>query len=310
MLVPYPGPLLKPGAQDVFLYLRPETNGVLVESLLLRVVKSDRFCSRCSVVYLANMPGEFVVRNRIIEQHYAPKIMFARCGKICFTRAMQEKFEAFFRVPFSRAKIIGAFSSQRALGLSYEDLFRLRVTEGDFTVIEGQSIKKYRDHFIVNYDIPAILHKNSRRTDFAVMIFRSLLSREEFHALVEEMREMLVSEKIITSDRPLARTFHYSSGPFEQILDGIGYLFANNGVHLPLPSISFFAYLLENGFYQGSILQALKNPIMRFRQPDGGSVEENLFHYTYNETFAGALAKFESRVERRDDRKKTRFADN
>ncbi len=296
VLVPYPGPLLTPGAQDVFLYLRPESNGVLVESLLLRVVKSRRFCERCSVVYLANMPGDFVIRNRIIEQHYALKIRFARCGRTCFTRAMRKKFEVFFRVPFGEARIIGAFDAGRLLGVTYEDLFTLRVSRDDFTVIEGQSIKKYRGYFIVNYDIPAILHKNSRRTDFAVMIFRSLLDREEFHALVEEMQELLVKEKVVAADRPLARTFHYSSGPFEQILDGIGYLFERDGRHLPLESISFFAYLLGNGVTRRDILRSVRKPIMRFRKPGGDVFEENIFTYTIAESFPGALAKFNQRT--------------
>jgi hypothetical protein len=299
VLVPYPGPLLTPGAQDIFLSLRPEANGVLVESLLLRVVKSKRFCERCSLVYLANMPGDFVIANRIIEQHYRLKIRFARCGRNCFTRDMRRKFESIFHVPFAKACIIGAFLAERRLGISYEDLFRLRVSPEDFTVIEGQSIKKYNDCYIVNYDIPAILHKNSRKTDFAVMIFRSLLSRDEFHAMVEEMREVLVAEKIIAADRPLARTFHYSSGPFEQIMDGIGYLFEKNGRHLPLESISFFAYLLENGVSRRSILRAVRNPIMRFRTPSGNVFEGNLFAYTFDESFAGALEKFRQRTRSR-----------
>jgi hypothetical protein len=270
----------------------------LVESLLLRVVKSKQFCARCSLVYLANMPGDFVMRNRIIEQHYSLKIRFARCGKVCFTGPMQKKFEAVFRVPFSRARIIGSFAAGRVLDLSYEDIFRLRVPPGDFAVIEGQSIKKYHEYFIVNYDVPAILHKNSRRTDFAVMIFRSLLSRDEFHAMVEEMHELLVSEKVVAPDRPLARTFHYSSGPFEQILDGIGYLFENGGVHLPWPSISFFAYLMANDVRTDRILRSIRNPIMRFQPSGGEAFEEDLFTYTTGETYPGALAKFLQSVER------------
>jgi hypothetical protein len=297
ILIPFPGPILTPDAQDVFLSLRPESNGVLVESLLLRVVKSARFCNRCSVVYLANMPGDFVVRNRIVERHYALKIRFARCGKTCFTPAMQEKFEAAFRVSFREARIMGAFAAERELRIPYEDLFRLRVADEDFVVIEGQSVKKYGAVFIVNYDIPAILHRNSRRTDFAVMIFRSLLGPDEFQELVEEMQALLVREHVVSPDRPLARTFHYSSGPFEQILDGIGYLFDGQGTHLPLESISFFAYLLVHRVPKENILRAVRNPIMRFRRPDGTVFEENLFIHTRHETFAGALAKYRERVE-------------
>jgi hypothetical protein len=296
VLIPYTGPLLTPGAQDVFLYLRPEVNGVLMESLLFRVFKSQTYAQKFSVVYLANMTGDFVVKNRIIEQHYALKIRFARFGKICFTRSMQAAFERAFGTPFRDAPIIGSFAVDRVLGLSYEDLFRLRVPPEDFAVIAGQTIKRSGGSFIVNYDIPAILHKNSRRTDFAVMICRSLLSQSEFQELVDEMRRRLVTEGVIPADRPLARSFHFSSGPFEQILDGIGYLFDESIQHLPLPSLSFAAYLGEHGISQETIRRAIRNPIMRFRRADGTLFEENLFTYTIDETYHGALVKFQHRV--------------
>jgi hypothetical protein len=296
VLVPYPGPILEPGAQDVFLYLRPEANGVLVESLLFRVFKSQTYAQKFTVVYLANMTGDFVVKNRIIEQHYALKISFARFGKAAFTRSMQKKFEERFGVPFREARIIPSFGANRLLGLSYEELFRLWVPPENYAVIAGQSVKKYGDWFIVNYDIPAILHKNSRRTDFAVMICRSLLTRSEFHELVTEMHRRLVSEGAIPPDRPLARTFHYSAGPFEQIQDGIGYLFDTEINHLPLHSISFAAYLMANDVGSEAILRAVRHPILRFRDPDGSVFEENLFSYTMDETYPGALEKFNRRV--------------
>ncbi|MBN2352579.1 MAG: hypothetical protein JXD23_08420 [Spirochaetales bacterium] len=296
VLIPYPGPILTPGAQDVFLYLRPEVNGVLVESLLFRVFKSQTYAQKFTVVYLANMTGDFVVKNRIIEQHYALKIMFARFGKAAFTRAMQGKFEEKFGVPFREAKIVPSFGADRLLGMSYEELFKLWVPPENYAVIFGQSVKRYGDWFIVNYDIPAILHKNSRRTDFAVMICRSLLTRREFHELVTEMQHRLVTEGAIPADRPLARTFHYSAGPFEQIQDGIGYLFDAGINHLPLPSISFAAYLMAHGIGKEAIMRAIRHPILRFRTPEGDTFEENLLSYTIDETYPGALEKFNQRV--------------
>jgi hypothetical protein len=296
IIIPYAGPILELGAQDVFLYLRPESNGVLIESLLMRVIKSDMYSKKCSVVYLANMPGDFMIKNRIIEQHYSLKIRFARLGKIAFTRAMQEKFEKIFLISFREAKIIGALAALRLFNLSYEELFKLWVPPHHFAIIDGQTIKKYDGHYIVNYDIPAILHRNSRRTDFAVMLFRSLLTRTEFHYMVEDMHNQLVAENIIKTDRPLSRTFHYSAGPFEQILDGIGYLYDQEARHLPVESISFFAYLLDHGVTKEAIMKAMKNPIMQFRGADNEVFEENLFSYTIDETFKGALEKYLTRV--------------
>jgi hypothetical protein len=296
ILIPYQGPLLKPGIQDIFLYLRPETNGVLVESMLFRVIKGKSiYCNNCQIVYLANIPGDFIHKNRIVEQHYAAKIRFAKAGKKAFTAGMREKFTRLFGVPFKTAPIIGAFQALKRLNLHYEDLFKIWVPPENFRVVCGQSIKLYQGYYIVNYDIPALLHKNSRKTDIAVMICRSGLSKAEYHTLVQEMAERLVEEKVVNRDRPLSRTFHYSSGPFEQILDGIGYLYDSAGKHLPFSSLSFMEYLLKNGCTQEQVLQAVRNPIMRFRT-DEGIIEENIFTRSDDSTYKEALQLFKQRI--------------
>jgi hypothetical protein len=153
-----------------------------------------------------------------------------------------------------------------------------------------------RGYYIVNYDIPALLHKNSRKTDIAVMICRSGLSKEEYHNLVQEMGERLIEEKVVTHDRPLARTFHYSRSPFEQILDGIGYLYDGAGKHLSYSSLSFMKYLLENDCTEEQVLKAIQSPIMRFRTDDG-IIEENIFSITDDATYKEALHLFKQRMD-------------
>jgi hypothetical protein len=297
VIITFPGPSFEPGIQDIFLYLRPETNGVLVESMLLRVIKGNSvYCNKCKIAYLANIPGDFIVKKRIVQQHYGIKIRFARLGKRAFTGSMQKKFTEHFKIPFKDAPIIGSFAALKRFKMPYEDLFKIWVPSENFAVINGQSIKLYQDYFIVNYDIPALLHKNSRKTDIAVMICRSSLSKEEYSALVAEMGKSLVAEKVVAEDRPLARTFHYSSGPFEQILDGIGYLYGNDGSHLHLSSISFMAYLLKHGFSQKQILSAVYNPIMRFRTAEGDYLEENIYSLTKNSTYEEAMGIFSRRL--------------
>lgn len=295
VMIPYPGPCADDETQDVFLYLRPETNGVLIESLLLRIVKNEKYAAHCKVIYLANMPGDYIVRKRIIEQHYALKIKFAHLGKVAFTPFMIKKFENYFLENFFTAKIIGAYEAIHKLKIDPEELFKLWVPPHHFAIINGQTIKYYNGYYILNYDIPALLHKNSRQTDFAVMIFRSSLSRTDFHYLVEDMRSALIAEQILGPERPLSRTFHYSSGPFEQILDGIGYLYNPKGKHLPLDQISFYNYLLRNGISRRAIQRAIRNPIMRFKTEDG-IIEENIFQYTASATYQEALDKFRQRI--------------
>ena len=297
VIIPFTGPLLEPGYQDLFLYLRPETNGVLAESVLLRVIKSNSiYCDKCRIVYLANIPGDFIVKNRIVQQHCGIKVRFARLGKMAFTGNMQKKFSEQFHTPFRKAPIIGAFEACKRLKIHYEDLFKIWVPPDHLTVIYGQSIKLFGNYYIVNYDIPALLHKNSRKTDIAVMICRSSLNKEEHGLLVADMGKRLVAEKVLAGDRPVARTFHYSSGPFEQILDGIGYLYGENGKHLPLSSISFMAYLLRHGFTQKQILYAVRKPIMRFKKDNGEIFEENIFSLTRDTTYPEAMKIFSSRI--------------
>ena len=294
ILIPFKGPVLEPEAQDIFLYLRPESNGVLVESMLFRVLK--HYFEKCQVVYLANIPGDFIIKNKIIEQHNAIKLNFARKGKKAFSPAMCQRFERFFGVSFGSAKIIGAFKALEILPLTEEELFSLWVPPENYTQILGQSIKQYGDYFIVNYDIPAILHKNSRKTDIAVMIFRSYLGRKEFHHMVEDMSNKLIQENVVSPDRSLARTFHYSHGPFEQILDGIGYLYDENGQHLQIENISFLTFLINNKCSANDVLEAVKNPLMKFKLANGQIIEENIFSYTVDDTYSEALTKFKQRI--------------
>jgi hypothetical protein len=47
----------------------------------------------------------------------------------------------------------------------------------------GNTIKKYKGLYIINYDIPSLLHKNNFQTDIAVMLFRVYFSWQEFTAI-------------------------------------------------------------------------------------------------------------------------------
>ena len=71
VLIPYAGVCTDRSCHDVFVYLRPETNGVEVESTLFRVVKGNQeYRETVKLVYLANIHVSFIQRNRIVEQYY------------------------------------------------------------------------------------------------------------------------------------------------------------------------------------------------------------------------------------------------
>jgi hypothetical protein len=298
ILIPYAGPSDDPNVQDIAIYLRPEANGVKVESTILKVIhKNQAYQKTLQIVYLANLPGDFIVAKHVIEEHYAVKIHFCRLGKEAFTQTMKSRFTEHFALPFDEAPVIGAFEALKKLGLSEEELFRLRVPEEDFTKIHRQSVKRYNGYYIVNYDIPALLHKNSAETDVFSMIIRSFLPYTEFHKMINTINLMLEQEKIITNPGLYSHVFHYSKGPFEQILDGIGYVYEEGDRHIPLQSLSFFRYLLARGIDEKQISVAVHEPIMLFRMPDGSEREMHLFEYTFEDAFSAAFEKFQSRIE-------------
>ena len=297
ILVPYCGPESDPEIEDIFVYMRPETNGVLGESTILKVVeRCPEYRVDIRLVYLANIPGEFILAHHIIERHYAAKLHFAVLGKTALTPGMRREFEAQFGEPFDRASIVGPFEALRLLEIGPEELFNTWVDISDMLFTSGQTIKKIRGYYVINYDLPALLHKNSRGTDIAVMIFRTHTGYRHFADLVERMRQGLIAEGLMRPHYHTGRAFHYSKSPFEQIVDGMGYLYARGAAQVPLEQVSFCSYLLARGIPMQVIRAAVRNPVALFGLDDGSVVEENLMNYTFHDSYAVAYGKFQSMV--------------
>ncbi len=297
VLIPYPGPTAERDEQDIFVYLRPETNDVRVESTVLKVVEQcPAYKKDMNLVYLANVPGEFITRHHIVEQHYALKLEFAVYGKELFTPSMRAAFSKAFQIPFEEADIIGSFEALRMLKLRPEELFTLWVPEEDLFVVDGQSVKRIGTTYVVNYDIPALLHKNSRGTDIAVMIFRVRLGYSFFNELVEQMRDALIRNDLMSPKTPPSRAFHYSKGPFEQILDGFGYLFTPQLETASLADLTFSSFLARNGIQFDTIRGVVSHPILHFKDEYGDTLEENLFSYTLFDDYETALRKLRTMV--------------
>jgi len=289
VIIPYPGACSNQNCHDIFVYLRPETNGVLVESSLLRVIKEKPlYQENIQLIYLANVPGEFIIENKIVEDHYRYKMPFALYGGSIFTESMREQFERYFAVTWGSRKIIGAYDALKALDLTEEQLFQIRVPQNHVLTVNCQVVKKIENIYVVNYDIPALLHKNNNQTDIAVMVFRSTLSKDDFHQMIGEMDQSLADCGVITSDRSFRQAFHYSRGPFEQLLDARGHLYAEDGKHIPLRTMQFCSFLRTKGILYGEIDRTLDNPIMTFRTENGEIAEECLYTYTQDATYQQA----------------------
>jgi hypothetical protein len=296
IVIPYTGTSDDHTCRDIFVYLRPETNGVLAESSLLRVIENSSLYRECiELIYLANIPGEFIIENEIVEDHYRHKMPFARHGGSLFTENMQNQFERYFLDTFDAGKVIGAFEALEVLNLTEEELFQIRVPAAKVLNLNCQVVKKIDDIYIVNYDIPALLHKNSNSTDIAVMLFRSTLENPEFHNMIEKMEESLKNAGILPSGVPSGRAFHYSRGPFEQILDARGHLYSEDGVHVSLSDMQFCSFLRSKGILCDEVERILDNPIMEFPK-GGGIVEECLYAYTQDASYQTAYEILASSV--------------
>ncbi|NCN05686.1 MAG: hypothetical protein GW949_08645 [Spirochaetales bacterium] len=299
IIVPYPGPAPDDESQDLFVYLRPETNGVLVESTLLRVIKNAGLGQPWKLVYMANFPGEFIVRNKIVEQYYAVKLHFAVAGRWAFSDSMRHRFNQYFQVDFNRVPVLGSFEALEVLGKTPEELFSSWVEAKDMTILNGQTIKKIEGSYIVNYDIPALMHKNEKGTDIAVMIFRTRMDYQGIKSLVARMWEALVAGGILKPQHDASRAFHHSKSPFEQTLDAITYLFANDRKTLRLKDFTFPKYLMGRGIPEEVICGLMRNPIVSIREPSGRLVEDSVFSYGNNFSFAQAydlVTRIESQI--------------
>ena len=270
--------------QDMVVYLRPETNGIQTESILFRVFKDPAWHSRVELVYLANLPGAFLSERGVVERHYAHRIRFARQGAPAFTPSMRETFSRFFGVPFDRARIVGAYEALGLLGLDEESLFKVWVPVYDLLEMEGQLVKRVSENlYVVNYDIPALLTKNHTGTDVASMVFRTDLSYEEFKPAVDQIRQALVREGLLDPDKPEHRVFHWSRGPFEQLLDAQGYVYTVRDEPVSLTDLAFGRYLLGRGETEESIQSVLNDPFVMGR---------NLLTATLFDTFESAYEQF------------------
>lgn len=277
VLVPYSGPEPDPEYLDVFVYLRPESNGVAVESAILSVVQHcAEYRSGLNLVYLANVPGGYILQHRIVERHYATRLYFSVHGGRVFSPDMARQFELFYGEPFAEERVIGSFDALRLFNWEPEELFRLWVEEDAVVHIAGQIVKRFQGVFIVNYDVPALLHKNNVDTDIAVMAFRTREGYPHFFQLAHRMRSTLVERGLLRQGVPIARAVHISRSPFEQLIDTRDYLIHSDGSAATAEDSSFGRYLLDRGVPLAVVQGLMDHPICEFDFGQGLPRDQNL----------------------------------
>jgi len=272
---------------------------MMAESTIFKVIQTaNEHQATMKLIYLANIPGEFIVDHRIVEQYYALRLHFAVRGGQVFTDDMADRFSRWSGRDFSNAPLIGAFDALGQLKLSAEELFSVWVPEGDLLTLNGQLIKKIADRYVVNYDIPALMHKNSKQTDIALMIFRTELAYDQIRELIARMHKALCAVGVLNPQYDASRAFHFSRSPLDQLMDGLCYLDQICGGSCGLDGLGFYRWLSEKNFPAARLVSLLMNPVVRLSGAYGGSgtggvakdglFEENLFSLarwrSYSET--------------------------
>lgn len=291
IVLPYIEPKENDDRKDLFIYLRPETNGIAVESILFGVIHGDeKFRENIELVYLANLPGDFVSSHNVIERHYKLKCEMAKYGRICFTPLMIERFEKWYNVNWSDVNVVSSYQAMKDLNIDSKALFDLWVNDQDFFYIHGQSIKKIGDLYVINYDIPELLKKNSALTDIAVMVLRTSLNNRDLTSLITKMEEALKEGEVINPKTPPRRCFHYTKSPLEEILDGHGYLYDQEGQSISIDKISFASYLMKRGMPLQKIKKLIYYPIVRINE-NGNEKEVYLYDYLMGDSYQEAYEK-------------------
>lgn len=295
ILVSYPGPSTDEREHDIFLYLRPQSNGIRVESILLKEIEKDpHYRKDFHLVYLANLPGDFLRKEHVIEQHYSLRIYFATHGAKMFTTVMRREFSRLTGEDFSSSRIMGSFEALDTLSMSPRQLFETWVGKDDVFSIMGQCIKRYEDPslgncYVINYDVPMLLHMNNRDTDIATMLFRTRCGYTHFYDLVDRMKQQLLKAGVIDTEQDISRVLHFSRGPFEEILDAKGHLYHNGGAHVPLGEYSFVRYLMQHGISLPCIKGFMDHPLVTCRE----GKERNLFEYSASLNYSQALKQIQ-----------------
>lgn len=294
IIVPFSEDCPRSRCQDIFIYLRPESNGVKVESTIMSgVSRTAELRKHIDLAYLANLPGEFLSSRGVFRNHYRTRVVFAQYGVKIFTPYMKNEFEKYFNEKIENVRIVGAYKALDLLKFTKKELFDFRVPVNDMLRVNGQTIKKIKDIYVINYDIPEII-SNNNKTDIAVMIFRTDYTGEEFYNVILGMTDLLVEEGIIHEKSMFSHVFHYSKGPFEQILDAVGFLYDDEGNHLPLERIRFYKYIKQRGLNHHEIKHTLEDPIFQFFLDDNNYMENSIFEQTKNLEYNTAFEVIQS----------------
>ncbi|MCK4799127.1 MAG: hypothetical protein KAT05_17275 [Spirochaetes bacterium] len=285
---------------EAVIYVRPETNTLPYEKAIIKGIEPF-----ANVVYMANLNGKLFIKDALILEHYASQYRFAIYAKEEIRKypEMINEFENHFKVDFDKAEIIGSFDAILKLPISKNELFNIFVGNKDFLKFYGQSIKKIKKNYIVNYDFPALLNKYNPGTNIFVIVILFKNKNYSFIEINQSIANELKKDKnapIIDEDKfkkiiwsqKIKRTYHISNNHIITMFDMTDFVFKGDGSHTSFYETNLGHKLIENNVTNSQFLRKLKEyPIVYINQSgrkklvnitdeaDGKNIEEiiNLF---------------------------------
>ncbi len=273
------------GSAYALIYVRPETNRLFYEGEILSAVRH-----RAEVVYMANLNGSVFLDHGILAAHYASQYRFAADPQSCLEEypEVAEAFEHHFGVRAADATVTGSLRAVEGGDFTAEGLFSSIVPGTDFLSCFGQTFKRLKGRFIVNYDLPAIERRYTPEANVFVVLVRSREAPEDFHvdlnrAIYEEMisrpeTPIMIDEKLVGlswSER-VRRTYHVSTNRLMAMLDMSDLVFLDEASLLDVAQTPLGAAIVGAGVKADS-LRAIKERHLCRIAPKGRSPEALLY---------------------------------
>jgi hypothetical protein len=254
----------------IVIYVRPETNEIHYEKAIIMGVNPFG-----DVIYLANLNGRLFIRDALILEHYSSQYKFAIYGKSEMEKypEIMYAFEDHFKVDFDSADIIGSFDAILKLNITDEEMFNIIVNEKDFFKFYGQTIKRINNHFVINYDMPAILKRYTPKSNVFTISIRLKNENTDLGEINQSIFEQLkkdntplISEdnlKLLDWNEMIKRTYHISRNHIMAMFDMLDFIITSNNRHLGYYNTPLGKILLDVYGYSDEDLMKLKdNPIV------------------------------------------------
>ncbi|MBP7552552.1 MAG: hypothetical protein KA885_03925 [Spirochaetes bacterium] len=289
----------------IVIYVRPETNEVHYEKALILGVSPY-----ANAVYLANLSGKIFLKNALILDHYASQYRFSiNAGKeIEKYPEMVERFEKHFGVSLDKAKVVGSFDAMPKLDMNADEMFDTIVDQKDFLNFYGQTIKKIKDYYVVNYNIPALVKRYTPDINIFVLAAKSKnpecdfeeINQSIFEQMKQNAKTPIVDEVLLKQlkwNEKIKRTYHISKNHIMAMFDMMDFIFKSNGERIGFIDTPLGRRLIENYNFNDDMLFQLKEyPIVYVKEKRKKKKLVNIIDYARGKTMEESVGILSSIV--------------